>query len=241
MITIHDLSPNVEVLAGSGAAAAAPEVERAVAAAWRAARARRRDLFDGTLFSVERFSTGRIFGRFVPYRYLVAQRARPELFEPLRVRPLAVSGLLACVGGVVFGRRAAALTDDPGAWELAPSGGVDVQAAESAVGGTTRVNLRRQIMAELDEELGLKDDDISALEIFCAVEDDASHTIDIGIALSSPLAAEAVRARHAGCKSREYAALEIIGIENLPGFVAGLLAVSRALLERRGLIPRGTI
>ena len=238
MITVHDLSPNVEVLAGSGAAAAAPEVERAVATAWQAERARRPTLFDGTLFSVDRFSAARIAGRFVPYRYLVGQRARPELFESLRVRPLAVSGVLACADGIVFGRRAAGLTDDSGMWELVPSGGVDAQAADSS----GRVDLRRQIMVELAEEVGLAPGDISATEFFCAVEDSVSHTIDIGIALSSPLAADAVRARHARAGHAEYPEIQIIAGDGIADFVAGLgdglLAASRALLARRGLIPK---
>ncbi len=238
MITVHDLSPNVEVLVGSGAAAAAPGVEKAVTAAWKAERGKRRDLFDGTLFSVERFSTGRIFGRFVPYRYLIAQRARPELFESLRVRPLAVSGLLACAEGVVFGRRGADLTDTPGIWELVPSGGVDSKAADSS----GRVDLRRQIATELAEEVGLGTGDLASAEFFCAIEDSVSQTIDIGIAMTSPLTADAVRARHAGCKNREYDAIEIIEVAALPEFATGLgeqlLAVSRALLQRRGLLSQ---
>lgn len=236
MITVHDLFPNVEVRADPGSPPLSADLEKAVATAWEAERARRPDLTDGTLFSIERFSADRIAGRFVPYRHRIAQRARPELAAALAVRPLAVSGLLLCADGVVFGRRADRLTDAPGKWELVPSGGVEASAADTA----GRVDLRRQILAELAEEIGLDAGDVSGLELFCAVEDDDSGIVDIGIALASSLSAETVRRRHAERGSGEYVEIAIIAVSQVPGFVAAregeLPAVSRVLLERRGLL-----
>ncbi|MBM3581099.1 MAG: NUDIX hydrolase, partial [Alphaproteobacteria bacterium] len=183
MVTVHALSPNVEVIAGSEAPALPPALEAEVTAIWNAERARRYGLVDGLIFSVERFSAARIEGRYVPYRRLVAQRADPTLFADLRVRPLAVSGVLTCKGGIVFGRRAADVADDPGRWELVPSGGVSPDSA----GPGRRVDLGRQICAELAEEVGLKSADVSSLKVICAVEDDETRVIDVGIAIMSPL------------------------------------------------------
>lgn len=236
MITVHDLSPNVEVRAYPEFPPLSADLEKAVTAAWEAERARRPGLTDGTLFSIDHFSADSITGRFVPYRHRIAARARPELAAALAVRPLAVSGLLLCADGVVFGCRAAQLTDAPGKWELVPSGGVESSAADA----TGRVDLRHQILVEMAEEIGLDSGDVLGLELFCAVEDYDSGIVDIGIALASSLSAEELRARHARDGSGEYAEIAIVAVNQIPEFVAArqdeLLAVSRVLLERRGLL-----
>lgn len=232
MVTVHALSPNVEVIAGSEAPALPPALEAEVTAIWNAERARRYGLVDERIFSVERFSPARIEGRYVAYRRLVAQRADPTLFADLRVRPLAVSGVLTCKGGIVFGRCAADVASDPGRWELVPSGGVSPDSA----GPGGRVDLGRQIRAELDEEVGLKSADISSLKMICAVEDDETRVIDVGIAIVSPLISAEVLARHGRSVSREYAELAVVSRRNLPEFVTAraVIPVSRALLEQVG-------
>ncbi|MBM3950862.1 MAG: NUDIX hydrolase [Rhodospirillales bacterium] len=232
MVTVHALSPNVEVIAGSEAPALPPALEAEVTAIWNAERARRYGLVDGLIFSVERFSAARIEGRYVPYRRLVAQRADPTLFADLRVRPLAVSGVLTCKGGIVFGRRAADVADDPGRWELVPSGGVSPDSA----GPGRRVDLGRQICAELAEEVGLKSADVSSLKVICAVEDDETRVIDVGIAIMSPLISAEILARHGRNVSREYSELAVVSRRNLTEFVTAraVIPVSRALLEQVG-------
>lgn len=233
MVTVHALVPNVEVIAGPEAPALAPALEAEVAAIWNAERSRRYGLVDGRIFSVERFSPARIEGRYVPYRRLVAQRADPTLFADLHVRPLAVSGVLTCKGGIVFGRRAPDLADDPGRWELVPSGGVSPDSA----GARGRIDLGRQIRAELDEEISLTSADVGSLKVICAVEDDKTRVIDVGIAITSPLVSAEILARHGRNTSREYAEIAVVTRRNLPDFVDAreVIPVSRALLEQVGL------
>jgi hypothetical protein len=158
---------------------------------------------------------------------------RPALFARLRVRPLAVSGLLTCKGGVVFGRRAADVAFDPGCWELAPSGGVAPESANAA----GRIDLARQIKIELEEEVGLAAAEVAEPEILCAIEDDETRVVDIGIALASPLVGAEVRSRHARRSNREYAELAVVAPDDVAAFagVRDVIAVSRALLEYRGL------
>ncbi|MBM3565535.1 MAG: hypothetical protein FJX42_05425 [Alphaproteobacteria bacterium] len=234
MITVHGLSPNIEVLVSPGQPPLSADLHQAVMAAWVAERARRPNLTDGSLFSIEDFSPQRITGRLVPYRRLVAARVRPELAARLAVRPLAVSGLLSCADGIVFGHRAPGVTDDAGRWELVPSGGVDDKAATG-----DRVDLGRQILSELHEEIGLESGDVSGLDIFCAVEDSETGTVDIGIALTTPLPAVEVHRGHKKCGDGEYAEIEIVAPDKIAAFVAGrgasLITVSRALLTYRNL------
>jgi hypothetical protein len=143
-----------------------------------------------------------------------------------------VSGLFQCAGGVVFGRRAAALMQDPGQWELVPSGGLDT--ARLRVGG--QVDYRAQILTELHEELGIAAASVSEIRPYCLVEDTDSHVMDIGIALASPLSAAAVLRLHRGAAMPEYDELRIIAPAGAAAFAHAqgprLVAVSAALLGR---------
>ena len=97
------------------------ELVRQVADLFEAENRRRGGvMFDGLLFSVERIGEDAVTGRFVRYSRAVAQLARPELFEALRVRPMGVSGVATCADGFAFGRRHEGLTLDAGLWELVP-------------------------------------------------------------------------------------------------------------------------
>lgn len=239
MITVHDLSPNVEVIAQGEAPPLPASLEAEVSAIWEKEKAQRPDgLFDGLIFSVASLAPARISGQFVPYRRLIAERAKPVLVATLRVRPLAVSGLLVSADGVAFGRRAVGLTDDAGRWELVPSGGVTPECADAS----GRVDLRRQILAELAEEVGLDANAVVVSGPFVAIEDGDSHGVDIGLALATPLSGNEVRAHHARRGSPEYRELAIVAESEISRFVAvhegALIGVSRALLERKGLLAR---
>ena len=198
---------------------------------WAAERARRgAALFDGQIFSIHELALPLITGGFVPYRSWMAQRRRTELYEILRVRPLAVSGLLRCADGIVFGRRSGHTTDHPAQWELVPSGGIEPACVESL-----RADPLRQILREAEEEIGLSGEDISALGVFCLIEDGASHVVDLGITLASPCSATALSERHRTRGSDEYAALTVVAEEDLTEYLAtrgdGLVAASAEMLR----------
>src|SRR3990167_3983338 len=119
---------------------------------WIAEQNRRgKAIFNGSIMSATNVSCSGIEGCIVEYRYLIAQKANPDLFDTLRVRPVAVSGLLECADGLVFGRRANAMTQDAGLWELVPSGGIDANHLTLPA----RVDFSSQLLQELHEELGL--------------------------------------------------------------------------------------
>ena len=237
MITVHDLSPNVEVWAEPAPPDLPDALAAEVAALWEKDKARRGvQLFDGLMFSVTALAPARIAGHFVPYRWLVAQRARPALAASLKVRSLAVSGLIAAADGVVFGRRAAWLTDDAGCWELIPSGGIDPE----SVGADGRVDLRRQLLAELAEEVGLGAEEVTVSEPFCAVENEKNRVLDIGFMITTGLSKKEVRARQARLRRPEYAELAVVAAGDIPAFVASrgaaLVEISRAILGAKGLL-----
>lgn len=208
------------------------DLEVEVEQLWQAEQARRgKALFNGKIFSAVEITPDTIHGRIVEYRHLIAQRAKPELFEALNVRPVAVSGLFECADGVVFGRRSGTMTQDAGLWELCPSGGLDTNKA--AAGG--KVDYCAQILTELQEEIGISPDAVTEIRPFCLVDDLDSHVIDIGIALRSRLSANEVIAIHRAAATKEYDELLILPHDEVAQFVEGkrgqLVVVSAALLE----------
>lgn len=188
-------------------------------------------IFNGRILSAVKISENSLHGCIVEYRQLIAQRARPELFDTLRVRPVAVSGLLTCPGGIVFGRRASMMTQDAGLWELVPSGGIDT----SRISNTTEVDYLAQILTELHEETGINANCVSSVCPFCLVDDDVSHVIDVGIALNSSLSSGDILRLHREAATNEYDDLRIVHYSALGDFILDegtqLVGVSAALIH----------
>ena len=209
-----------------------PTVNDEVERLWHEEQKRRQvDLFNGIILSATSVSSLGILGTAVEYRRLIAQRARPELYDILHVRPVAVSGLLECADGYVFGRRAKTVSQDSGSWELAPSGGLDVSSAQ--VGQD--IDCYAQIFTELHEELGIKADMITNTHTFCVIEDQQSHVVDIGITMTTSLSEDAVLRAHAEKGSQEYEELRIVPRDKVSGFISDashtFSSVSILLLE----------
>ena len=104
---------------------------------------------------------------------------RPDLFDGLAQRPLAVNGIVLGPDGLVFGRRPDEVVYQPGQWQLPPAGCVDDRAARPD--GTA--DMLAAVLAELREELGLAADVVSASQPLALVEHAGSHVLDLGIAL----------------------------------------------------------
>ena len=232
MLKVHEFLPASTVMAVAGKVKLPESIEREVDGLWQAEQKRRgRAIFNGWLLSAIESSSNRIVGRVVEYRHLIAQRARPELYDVLQVRPVAVSGLLECADGVVFGRRGDAVTQDPGLWELVPSGGLDASKV-----GAGPINYLAQILTELHEEVGIGADSVSSVVPFCLVEGLESHVLDIGIAMASPLAADALVRLQRAVVSTEYEELRVVARGDLAEFMSReaseLAEVSVALMAR---------
>jgi hypothetical protein len=211
------------------AAALENEVERL----WQVEQRRRgKALFNGRIVSAVEVTSELIMGRAVDYRHWVAQRARPELFGELKIRPVGVAGLLRCPDGIVFGLRADSMTQDAGRWELCPSGSLNALMARA----DGVVEHRAQILAELREEIGIAADSVSEVRPFCLVDDLQSHVIDIGIALITPLHGPEILRIHRLAETNEYDELRVVPAAHMSQFLqdnrADIVAVSDALLHR---------
>jgi hypothetical protein len=214
-------------------------IETEIEALWRAEQERRQEaIVNGRIVSALEVAPDGIRGRVVEYRHWIAQRIRPELYDVLMVRPVAVSGLLECADGIIFGRRAGTVTQDPHLWELVPSGGLEVRGADH--GG--EFDYRAQILRELQEEIGVDRGAVSSFIPFCLVNDPDSHVLDIGIAMTCGLSATAISGAHRAAGSREYEELRIVPSDEVDEFVriesSRLVGVSAELVRHSGRTRR---
>lgn len=232
MLAVHEWFSTSTVVLLDSTDTLPTAVQSEVEQLWQAEQQRRgKSLSNGRILSAVEISPQRILGRVVEYRHLIAQRARPELFDVLRVRPVAVSGMLECADGIVLGRRAATVTQHAGLWELVPSGGLDT----SGVPEGSEVDYRAQILIELREEVGIDAEWVTSIRPFCLVDDLDSHVLDIGLGMDSPLSSAAVLNIHRERATKEYDELRVVAREAVDGFIQGeasrLVGVSARLIQ----------
>jgi hypothetical protein len=240
---VHEVAAEVVVRVERAMPALSSAADLEVERLWRAARQRvaaggAGRLFNGRVFSADAIAPGLITGHLTEFRRIVAQMERPELFAELGVRPLAVCGVLRCADGVVVGRRHPAAIYQAGMWQLPPAGSVDA----GAVGEDGVVHLRRQLLSELEEELGLSPDVVDDPRPLCIVEHPGSHVSDFGLALVTKLSAEVVLAAHRASGNTEYETVLVVPEDRVAAFLAStgeeLVPPAREFLIRAGLANR---
>ncbi|MBV9782985.1 MAG: NUDIX domain-containing protein [Acidisphaera sp.] len=231
-----DAAPAARVLRDMPALA--PALEAEIDGLWSQAQARTGGaLFNGRVFSADTIAPDLLTGHLTEFRRIVAQMQRPTLQPALRVRPLAVCGVVLCEGGVVLGRRNGRMAYQAGMWQLPPAGSVD----GGAVDEEGRVDLRGQMLRELEEELGLPASCVASMRPICLVEHAESHVLDLGYALEVALDAPTLlRLRAEAAHAAEYHPLEVVALSALPARVAALGAAlvptARVFLTRLGLL-----
>lgn len=218
---VHELATEVSARITAEMPALSPALDALVERMWqqacvRMARGTAGALFNGKVFSADRITPTLITGHLTEFRRIVAQFERPALFAELGLRPLAVCGVLCCAEGVVVGRRHVDAIYQAGLWQLPPAGSVDA----SAVAPDGTVDLPHQILLELREELGLPPETVGRPRPLCVVEHADTHVCDLGMALHTALAGEAVLASHATAGNQEYEPLAVIPFAHLQRFVA---------------------
>jgi hypothetical protein len=194
-------------------------------------------LFNGQVFSADYITKSHICGHMTEFRRIVAQISRPELYEVLGLRPLAVCGVLQCVSGVVIGRRHTGAIYQAGMWQLPPAGSVDAGAVR--IDGS--IDLAGQLLKELREELGISASLVDRPTPLCLVEHPGTHISDLGMAMTTALDAAAVLAMHRVGGNNEYDPLLVVAKADVQAFVrrAGSKLVPPAVefLRCGGLLP----
>ena len=187
-------------------AAALDAVERI----WTEACRERPSLFNGRVFSADHVSSGCIVGHWTDYKFGFAQIRQPALFSSLGIRAVAVNGVVRCPDGIVFGRRDGGAVYQPGMWQCPPAGSIERRDE------VARVDLRAQLAAEFEEELGLPASEITAVRPLSAVEHPDTHVIDVGLAIETSRPGAEIIAAQGGASGRdEYETIVIVPIERL--------------------------
>ena len=108
--------------------------------------------------------------------------------------------------------------------------------------GDGTIDLRRQLLSELREELGLPPEAVGESRPLCIVEHPGSHVSDLGLALVTRLSAEAVLAARRAGGNAEYEQMLVVPEAGLAAFLAevgeALVPPAREFLRRAG--PRPT-
>ena len=206
-------------------------LEEQVEGIWQTERdLRGSTLFDGPIFSVEKVSPETISGRFVGYRFFIAQERQPELFRVLRVQPLAVTGVLQNADGIFFGYRGSAVAVQPDCWELLPSGGID----HSTVMQDGRLCPAEQVLVELREEVGIADAAVAQPSLICFTEDPLHHIFELIWELKTPLDEKTVLSAHSALRHPEHSKIRHVRWADLEHFLGhgpdAILPASRELL-----------
>ncbi len=242
---VHEVAPDIVVRVECAMPDLSPALDQEVERLWRLARERvsaggAGRMFNGQVFSADVISPRRVTGHLTEYRRLVAQIERPELFAELGVRSFAVCGVLRCADGVVVGRRHRAAVYQAGMWQLPPAGSVDGRAVDAD--GT--VDVRRQLLAELREELGLLSEAVGKPRPLCIVEHPGSHVSDFGLGLNTSLRGAEVLAAHWRAGNLEYEQMRVMPEAELPAFLAeqgeAVVPPAREFLVRAGLANRSS-
>lgn len=213
MHATHSVPDGLVLLDSCEPPAPSPATLARVEELWTEALARTPGLFNGRLFSLVEFDGPRALGYMAQYKWYVAQLAEPSLFGELRVRSLAVSGLVNVRGHLVFGKRRAGLSLEGGLWELAPSGTLSDACREP----DGSLSWRGQFAHELTEELGLTAP-LGLLKAFALVEDTETNIWELGVSAELDIDPGDVLSAYAGLERTEHDQLSIVPLADVPRF-----------------------
>lgn len=202
------------------------ETESEVTRIWTEACQKTPSLFNGCVFSADRVTRTDISGHWTDYRSVLAQMKNPALFPTLRLQPLAVIGLLETPEGYVLGRRHPSSLYQGNFWQSPPAGSIERR------GDSTAVNLGEQLLAEAEEELGLKADSLTVAPPCLIARHPGTRILDIGIPMRTSLSFSAVEACWKNSANQEYDQLALVQPADIKHWLhrPDLLPTSRALL-----------
>lgn len=129
-------------------------------------------LFDGLILNAIDVSAHRLAGHWINYQYALAAYRQPDLAKRLGVHTVAVNGITMAGKRVLLARRAKFVSQNPGCWELVPSGGIDPTAKRD----NGVVDHRSALLTELEEETGLSRERVKAVEPLILVLDPSTST-----------------------------------------------------------------
>lgn len=147
-------------------------MHRVADAFWRKSKSKDDKLFDGNALVVSNEKPPYNFtGSFVPFRYVYYQLKKKKY---LGIMPCGVTGIVKHKEKLVVMRRGREGAYQ-GIYEFAPSGVID----SGALVGKNRVDIKKQLLRELQEELSISASSVRSLSFYCLVLDIAYHVLDV--------------------------------------------------------------
>ncbi len=108
---------------------------------------KKKEVFDGTFFSVRSITQSHICGQFFPYRYLVAFFEDTALQKEFALLPMGISCITMWQDRVLLGKRSPKVYSYSGLYEFVPSGTIDERCKVDSI-----VDYKKQIAREFEEE-----------------------------------------------------------------------------------------
>jgi hypothetical protein len=239
MYVIHPLpqSPwNPRIMDNQAPPVPTDEVLDEIRANWEYETAHRPQLFNGKIFSLDRIEGSLLTGFLADYSWYLAQLRNPALFDALRVRSLAVSGLVVAGGHVIFGKRKAGLAVEGGLWELAPSGTIHGGSREA----DGSISWRKIFQEEIREELGIAPPP-TILKAFALIENTQTHIWEMGVALELTMDHRNILTAYVSAEHPEHTEMAAVPLEDVPRFLKvrreEMVGACPRLLAAYGLVP----
>ena len=123
-------------------------------------------LHEGAILSALSYDDKKLTGRFVPYKYYLAQLCDPSLKADLKIIPVSMSAVTIATHSIVLAKRAGWVAQYPDWYECAPAGGVRLPSA-----GRSGVDIKEQMLDELNEEIGVEREQVKAIKFMTLVRD----------------------------------------------------------------------
>lgn len=183
----------------------------AVEAIWhREQELRKEKLFNGKVLSLLSYDETQLTASFVDYKLMVAYLRDPQLRQKLGIRPLSLSGVAHTDQAILIGKRSSLVSQYPGWYELAPSGGIDPIAAKGEF-----IDIKKQALIELEEETGIRAIHVVNVKPYALVleKDSGIMEVCVDILIKSSRVGETLES------TPEYADLFWIPFTDIQGFI----------------------
>lgn len=178
----------------------------AATATWESAvAATQNELWDGPLLQFLRADEAEIAVTPSSYRFLLAAKAGVPSDTPFQA--LAVTGVISCHQGFIFGIRSETVAHDQNLIEFAPSGSLE----------TSQVN--EEFRRELKEELGIGLESSSQVRLIGLISDVENHVADVVCRVHLNMSFESLERLHRTSGTSEYSSILAVPESSLDDFL----------------------
>lgn len=132
------------------------------------------NLFNGQLLCYSKHTEDCLYGYFTDYKHYIAFLRNPYLRSLIQICPLGISAMTISGSRILLGKRGAYVTQYPGYYECAPSGGL----SKEMVNGN-EIRFSKPFEEELYEETGIDQKSIQAVTPKYLILDAKSSSYEI--------------------------------------------------------------